>query len=67
MSDGNVSARRPLLNRRQVAELLNICERTVARMEVAGRLPAIRIGDQTVGYDADAIDRFLAEHTRAAA
>jgi len=36
-------------------------------MEAAGRLPAIRIGDQTVRYDADAIDRFLAEHTRAAA
>src|SRR5262249_10666095 len=50
MSDGNVSARRPLLNRRQVAELLNICERTVARMEAAGRLPAIRIGDQTANY-----------------
>src|SRR5262249_34854186 len=67
MSNGNVTGRKPLLNRRQVAELLNIHERTVARMEAAGRLPAIRIGDQTIRFDADAIDRFLAEHTRAAA
>jgi predicted DNA-binding transcriptional regulator AlpA len=70
MSDGNgtngTKVRR-LLSRAQVAELLQISTRTVARMEASGRLPApIKVTDRIRRWDDNAIERFLASRTGAA-
>jgi excisionase family DNA binding protein len=40
-----------LLNRRQLAESLGVTERTIAGWDLAGKIPAIRIG-RTVRYNA---------------
>ncbi len=53
-----------LLTLREVAELINVCERTVMREVQKGRFPSpIKIGRQN-RWDVEVIDSFIANATR---
>jgi predicted DNA-binding transcriptional regulator AlpA len=67
MNEGTKGIKRQLLSRAQLAALLQISTRTVARMEADGRLPPpIKVTDRIRRWDDGAIQQFLAEHTGAA-
>lgn len=53
-----------LLTRQQVADLLGISLVTLWRWDQEGRLPALRLGPQTVRYRREDIDEFIAKGSR---
>jgi len=66
VGNGNGTGRRRLLSRRGVAEILNVCERTVSRMQASGRLSRpLQINERAYRWTQDAIDQFLAERAGA--
>jgi excisionase family DNA binding protein len=44
---------RPLLRRREAAELLGVSARTVDRLAEAGALPRVRVGERSVRFRAE--------------
>ena len=47
------------INDHQVAEMLGISERTVARYVAAGLLKAYRVGPKLIRFDPDEVERSL--------
>lgn len=52
---------RPLLSRREVADLLGVSTRSVARYTEDGYLPCVRLPSGTVRYRPEDVDAFIAE------
>lgn len=51
----------PLFSRKEVADLLNVSTRTVARWELTGVLKPIRLSRRAVRYSPQEIQRFVAD------
>jgi len=49
----------PLLSKREAAALLNISVCTLDRLTRAGVIPAVKIGNRTVRYRAEALEQCL--------
>ena len=52
-------------SRKEVAKLLGVSVRTLARIEARGELPTVRITPRIIGYRASEIEKFLAARTAA--
>jgi excisionase family DNA binding protein len=48
------------MTRRQVAEVFQVSPHTIIRWELAGRLPAVRLGAGSVRYRREDVQSFLA-------
>jgi excisionase family DNA binding protein len=59
---GELSPSQPaLLSRRQVADMLGVCETTVYRMTRKGLLPALVIGKRLIRYTPEVVNALLAD------
>lgn len=50
-----------LLTGRQVADMLNVSQKTVLRWALEGELPSIRLSNRAIRFRTEAIDRWLEE------
>ena len=51
----------PLLNRKQVAELLGVHVKTVARYEREGQLKSLRLNRRVIRYRPEAVEDYLSK------
>ena len=55
MSNPNTKQTEPLLTQDEIAEVLGVCQETVSRLTVSGRIPFIPIGRRGKRYDRQAV------------
>lgn len=58
-----IDAMKELVTRKHAAEMLQVCTRTIARYESAGRLTPIRLTSRSIRYDAAQLDRLIEDST----
>lgn len=49
-------------SRKQVAELLGVCTKTVDKLAISGGLKRIRIGERRVGFTAASVREYQQSH-----
>jgi hypothetical protein len=60
-AEAAVALHKPLLSRRQLAQLLNLHPKTLERWEKANRIHALRLNRRVLRYDPTEIQRLLSE------
>ncbi len=55
---------RSLMTREEVADYLNVSQKTVRRLEEAGQLPRIDITRKSIRYRPEVVEKLLEELTR---
>ncbi len=55
MSNPNAKQTESLLTQAEIADVLGVCQETVSRLTVAGRIPFVSIGRRGKRYDRQAV------------
>jgi len=55
MSNPNTKQTEPLLTQDEIAEVLGVCQETVSRLTLSGRIPFVSIGRRGKRYDRQAV------------
>lgn len=55
MSNPNTKQTEPLLTQDEIAEALGVCQETVSRLTLSGRIPFVSIGRRGKRYDRQAV------------
>jgi excisionase family DNA binding protein len=56
-----------LLTRKQVAALFCVSTQTIIRLQIAGKLPAVRIGAASVRYKRSDVEKLIADSMKGTA
>jgi excisionase family DNA binding protein len=67
MSNPNIKQTETLLTQAEIAEVLGVCQETVSRLTVSGRIPFIPIGRRAKRYDREAVVVALSAYLKAPA
>jgi excisionase family DNA binding protein len=66
LCDGTYVVPKKMLTRKQVAEILGLSGRTVARMQAAGKIKSIVVGERSVRFRIEDVQALMADKATAA-